>query len=48
MNVPAGHSADLSSVVAHYEKKRAIAESERVAKLKDGKVESIYEDERYF
>jgi hypothetical protein len=42
-NVPAGSTADLSAVVAHYNKKNQQIEEERVARLKDGKVVSIYD-----
>lgn len=49
INMPAGNSsADLSAVVAHYERKNAAVETQRVAQMKDGKVHSIYEDGRYF
>lgn len=47
--MPAGNaSADLTAVVAHYERRNAAIEAERVAQMKDGKVQSIYEDGRYF
>ncbi|PGH35205.1 hypothetical protein GX50_01901 [[Emmonsia] crescens] len=49
MNVPAGNgSADLTAIVAHYEAKNKKIEEERVARMKDGKVVSIYDDNRYF
>lgn len=49
INMPAGNSsADLTAVVAHYEEKNRAVESRRVSRMKDGKVESIYEDSRYF
>ena len=44
MNVPAGHYPDMSHVVAHYEKKHGEIEAKRVARTKDGKVESIYDE----
>ncbi|PGH00388.1 hypothetical protein GX51_05796 [Blastomyces parvus] len=49
MNVPAGNgSADLTAIVAHYQNQNKKIEEERVARMKDGKVTSIYEDGRYF
>jgi hypothetical protein len=42
-NVPAGETADLSAVAAHYHKKNEQIEQERVARVKDGKVVSIYD-----
>ncbi|KAL1960812.1 hypothetical protein VTO42DRAFT_6642 [Malbranchea cinnamomea] len=49
INVPAGNgSADLTAVVAHYERKNKTIEEQRVAQMKDGKVVSLYEDGRYF
>ncbi|EDN06105.1 NADH-ubiquinone oxidoreductase [Histoplasma capsulatum] len=49
MNVPAGNgSADLTSIVSHYQTKNRKIEEERVSRMKDGKVLSIYEDNRYF
>ncbi|EEH17499.2 hypothetical protein PABG_00062 [Paracoccidioides brasiliensis Pb03] len=49
MNVPAGNgSADLTAVVAHYNAKNKKTEQDRVARMKDGKVVSIYDDNRYF
>lgn len=49
INMPAGNaSADLTAIVAHYERKNAAMEAQRVAQLKDGKVQSIYEDGRWF
>ncbi|OJD23857.1 hypothetical protein ACJ73_04789 [Blastomyces percursus] len=48
MNVPAGNAhGDLTAVVAHYQAKNKKIEEERVARMKDGKVVSIYEDGRY-
>lgn len=34
-NIPAGHSADLGALKAHYEKKNVEAEEKRIAKLKE-------------
>jgi len=49
INVPAGNgAADLTAVVAHYERRRNAIEQDRVARMKDGKVVSIYDDDRYF
>lgn len=42
-NVSAGSQADLSAVVAHYERQNKEIEEARVARMKDGKVQSIYE-----
>ncbi|KAF7527427.1 hypothetical protein PCG10_002830 [Penicillium crustosum] len=42
-NVSPGSQADLSHVVAHYQRKNQEAEEARVARMKDGKVVSIYE-----
>lgn len=42
-NVVAGSQADLSKVVAHYERKNKEMEEARVAKMKDGKVVSLYD-----
>ena len=33
-NIPAGHSADLGALKAHYEKKNVEAEEKRMARLK--------------
>ncbi|KAJ5247003.1 hypothetical protein N7468_001986 [Penicillium chermesinum] len=43
MNVAPGSQADLSHVVAHYEKQNKEIEEARVARMQDGKVVSIYE-----
>jgi hypothetical protein len=49
INVPAGNGgADLTAVVAHYERRRKAVEEYRAARMKDGKVVSIYDDDRYF
>ncbi|KAK2738624.1 hypothetical protein FQN57_006942 [Myotisia sp. PD_48] len=49
INMSAGNSAgDLTKVVEFYEKKREAMETARVARMKDGKVQSIYDDGRYF
>ncbi|KAM5488344.1 hypothetical protein McanCB56680_000225 [Microsporum canis] len=49
INMSPGNSAgDLSTVVAHYEKRRADMEEARLGRMKDGKVQSLYEDGRYF
>ncbi|KAL2869963.1 putative NADH-ubiquinone oxidoreductase 178 kDa subunit [Aspergillus lucknowensis] len=42
-NVIPGNNADLSKVIAHYERENQKAEEARVARLKDGKVVSIYD-----
>lgn len=42
-NVPAGSRADMSAVVAHYENKNREQEESRVARMKDGKVVSVYD-----
>jgi hypothetical protein len=42
-NVPAGSSVDLSAVVAHYEQQNKQMEVARVARMKDGKVVSLYD-----
>ncbi|KAJ9195466.1 hypothetical protein DTO166G4_3095 [Paecilomyces variotii] len=42
-NVAAGTTADLSAVAAHYHKKNQAMEEARVARMKDGKVVSLYE-----
>ena len=48
INVSAGNgSADLKHVVAHYEARNKATEEKRVARMKDGKVVSIYDDDRY-
>lgn len=45
---PGNSAGDLSTVVAHYEKRRADMEEARLGRMKDGKVQSLYEDGRYF
>ncbi|EAW15111.1 putative NADH-ubiquinone oxidoreductase 178 kDa subunit [Aspergillus clavatus NRRL 1] len=42
-NVPAGSSVDMSAVVAHYEREHQQMEEARVARMKDGKVVSLYD-----
>jgi hypothetical protein len=42
-NVSPGSQADLSSVVAHYERRNKDIEEARVARMKEGQVQSIYE-----
>jgi hypothetical protein len=42
-NVPAGSSADLGAVVAHYEQQNKQMEEARLARMKDGKVVSLYD-----
>ncbi|CAI7599901.1 hypothetical protein PENPOL_c008G03185 [Penicillium polonicum] len=42
-NVSPGSQADLSHVVAHYQRKNQEAEEARVARMKDGKVVSLYD-----
>ncbi|KAL5043180.1 hypothetical protein BDW71DRAFT_128658 [Aspergillus fruticulosus] len=42
-NVIAGSKADLSEVIAHYERKNQKIEEARVARMQDGKVVSIYD-----
>ncbi|KKK16238.1 hypothetical protein P175DRAFT_0505632 [Aspergillus ochraceoroseus IBT 24754] len=42
-NVIAGEAADLTKVVAHYERENQEAETARVARMQDGKVVSLYE-----
>ena len=41
-NIPAGHSADLGALKAHYEKKNVEAEEKRIVRLK--KMEDDRED----
>ncbi|RAH76427.1 NADH-ubiquinone oxidoreductase 178 kDa subunit [Aspergillus japonicus CBS 114.51] len=43
INLVAGYDADISRVVAHYERKNQAIEEDRVARMKDGKVVSLYE-----
>ncbi|KAJ5286853.1 hypothetical protein N7478_002539 [Penicillium angulare] len=43
-NISPGSQADLSKVVAHYEKVNAEKEAVRVARMKDGKVVSLYDE----
>ncbi|KAK2758601.1 hypothetical protein FQN54_003291 [Arachnomyces sp. PD_36] len=47
INVSPGSQADLSKVVTHYEERNRAREEKRVARMKDGKVVSMYEDGRY-
>lgn len=42
-NVAAGTTADLSAVAEHYHKKNQAIEEARVARMKDGKVVSLYD-----
>jgi hypothetical protein len=42
-NVPAGSVVDLSAVAAHYDRENKRAEEARVARMKDGKVVSLYD-----
>lgn len=42
-NVSPGSQADLSHVVAHYQRKNQEIEESRVARTKDGKVVSLYD-----
>ncbi|KAL1980027.1 hypothetical protein VTN96DRAFT_4786 [Rasamsonia emersonii] len=42
-NVPPGSQADLSAVAAYYHQKNKEIEEQRVARMKDGKVVSIYD-----
>ncbi|CEL08278.1 hypothetical protein ASPCAL11429 [Aspergillus calidoustus] len=42
-NVIPGSQADLSEVIAHYERENQKQEAARVARMKDGKVVSLYE-----
>ncbi|KAL1990303.1 hypothetical protein VTN49DRAFT_6142 [Thermomyces lanuginosus] len=42
-NVPAGSRADVSAVAAYYHKRNQQIEEQRVARMKDGKVVSIYD-----
>ncbi|PYH46661.1 putative NADH-ubiquinone oxidoreductase 178 kDa subunit [Aspergillus saccharolyticus JOP 1030-1] len=42
-NLVAGGDADISQVVAHYERQNQAIEEARVARMKDGKVVSLYE-----
>lgn len=42
-NVSPGSQADLSAVVAHYQRQNKEMEASQAARVKDGKVESIYE-----
>ncbi|KAL4802898.1 hypothetical protein BDV18DRAFT_47038 [Aspergillus unguis] len=43
INVIPGYHADLSHVVAHYERQNQKTEEARVARMQDGKVVSIYD-----
>lgn len=42
-NVSAGSQANLSAVAAHYDHQNQKVEESRVARLKDGKVVSLYD-----
>lgn len=42
-NISPGSQADLSTVIAHYDNKNKKMEEERVARMKDGKVVSLYD-----
>lgn len=42
-NVPAGSAVDLSHVTAHYERQNQKMEENRVARMQDGKVVSLYD-----
>ncbi|EPS25999.1 hypothetical protein PDE_00935 [Penicillium oxalicum 114-2] len=42
-NVSPGSQADLSAVTAHYERQNQEMEKARVARMKDGKYQSVYE-----
>ena len=42
-NVSPGSQVDLSAVVAHYERKNKDIEASRLARMKDGKVVSLYD-----
>lgn len=43
INVSPGSQADLSAVIAHYERQNKEIEESRVARMKDGKAGSVYE-----
>lgn len=43
-NISAGQVVDLRAAAAHYENKNKGIEAERVSRLKDGKVVSIYDE----
>ncbi|CRG92169.1 hypothetical protein PISL3812_09225 [Talaromyces islandicus] len=43
LNVSPGSQADLSSVISHYETQNKKREEERVGRMQDGKVVSIYD-----
>lgn len=45
-NVSPGSQADLSAVVAHYKRQNQEMEEARVARMKDGKVVSVYDVDR--
>ena len=42
-NVSAGSQANLSTVAAHYDRQNQKVEESRVARMKDGKVVSLYD-----
>lgn len=42
-NVPAGSVVDMSAVAAHYDRENKKTEENRVARLQNGKVVSIYD-----
>lgn len=42
-NVSPGSQADLGAVIAHYERENKQIEEARAARMKDGKVQSVYE-----
>ena len=49
INMTAGNSSgDLRPVIAHYQRRQATMEENRQARMKDGKVQSLYDDDRYF
>lgn len=45
-NIPAGHSADLGALRAHYQKKNLEAEEKRIARLKEMADDSEIEKQR--
>ncbi|EAS36862.3 NADH-ubiquinone oxidoreductase 178 kDa subunit [Coccidioides immitis RS] len=49
INMPAGNSSgNLQAVVAHYQQRQRAQEERRVARMENGKVQSMYDDGRYF
>jgi len=42
-NVPAGSTADLSAVAAHYHRRNREMEERRISRMKDGQVVSLYD-----